>query len=344
MKTPLLLLSLIVATNAFAVRLQVKERMELEPVASPRKAKVLADARAAFSLPDGSQWITHGTWAEREPGAIGVTRFGADGSERLFLLSDFLPQGSIPRGRVGQIYGVATLDDRRVAVSGGWTDGRESHNAIVILRPRHDGSYETERVNEVPGVRQIVAAPRNTVLAVTTDATARDGGPLLTLYDTAGRVRARLGPGKGSKFSSAAEAARNASNAHLRRVTDTLFACYDPAAQEVAVFAVDVREDEVIVTGRNVPFVGDDASTAHLPVIGIEAFPNGDVLVARTGAIAGRVGTQLTVYAASGPHAVKQSIFLDRPWNQMLRENGRIHGVVRRGGIALDPVGLELTD
>lgn len=341
MRKTLLGFSLLVASNVLAVRLEVKERMTFDPVASPRMAKVLRDARGAFTLPDGSQWITHATWAEREPSAIGVTRFGADGSERLFLLSDFLPKGTIPRGWVGQVYGVALLDDGRIAVSGGWTDKRTSHNAIIILRPLKDGSYETERVNKVPGVRQIVGAPRNTILAVTSDANLRDGGPLLTVYDTEGRMRARGFMHKG-RFSPA-EAARNASEAQLRRVTDTLFALYDPSGQEVVVFWMEVKDAETIWKGHSVLFVGDDASTAHLPIIGFDAWGNGDVLIARAGNIRGRVGTQLTLYAANS-HAVKQSIFLDRPWNHMLREHDKIHGVVHRGQVALDTVALQLAD
>lgn len=336
MKITLLAVSLLLVTNALAVRLEVKERMTFEPVASARKAGVLRDARAAFTLSDGSQWITHSVPADNEPGAIGVTRFGTDGSERVFLLSDWLPEKSIPRGWAGQVYGVALLDDGRIAVSGGWTDGRNSHNAILVLRARKDGGYDTERVNEVPGVSQIAGAQRNTILAVTSDASMKDGGPLMTLYDTEGRIRARMFAQKG-RFS-AAEAARNAAKVHLHRISEKTFAFYDPTSDEVGVFDLEVTADEAIFSGRTVLFVGDDTSTAGLPVVGIDTWADGDILVARAGNIRGRMGTELTIYGSD--HSVKQVTFLDRPWNLMLREKDRVHGVVRKGDVALDTVVL----
>jgi hypothetical protein len=65
MRKGLLVLSLFLATDLLAVRLDVKERLDIEPIGSPRKAQVLRDARAAFTRADGSQWITHSAPADR---------------------------------------------------------------------------------------------------------------------------------------------------------------------------------------------------------------------------------------------------------------------------------------
>ncbi len=336
MRKTILGLLLLSAGNALALRLNVEPRRGFDPVDSPRKAKVLLDSRAAFTLEDGSQWITHGIPAQREPGAIGVTRFGPDGTVRLFLLSDWLPQGSIPGGMCGQIYGVALLTDGRVAVSAGWTDGHDSHNAILILNLRRDGRYDTDKVIEVPGVAQIAGAPRNTVLAITNDANLRGGGPLLTLYDTAGRRRAALFDDQLSV--SASEAAQSSMKARLHRTGERGFVFYDPYKDSVIVFDLEVVEKEVIFTPIHVAFIGEDAATAGLPVLGIDASPDGDVVVARVGMIRGTYGTQLTVYGSDG--SVKQSTTLDRPWNLILRENDRIRGVVLRDGVVLDTVAI----
>jgi hypothetical protein len=335
MRKTMLILSLLLANNALAVRLAVDPRTAVEPVDSPRKAKVLRDARAAFTLPDGSQWITHRVPAQREPGAIGVTRFGTDGTARVFLVSDWLPKGSIPRGWCGQVYGVTLLTDGRVAVSAGWTDGRNSHNAIVILSLRGDGRYDTDKVIELPGVAQIAGAPRNTILAVTNDANRRGGGPLLTLFDTEGR---KIGAGFSDHLPvSAPEAAQNARKARLHRFGERRFAFYDPYSESVAVIDFEVLERETILTPIQVTFVGDDATTSALPVLDIDQSPDGDILVVRAGVIRGTPGTQLTIY---GEGAAKQSVILDRPWNLMLRENDRVRGVVLRGQVALDTVAL----
>jgi hypothetical protein len=187
---------------------------------------------------------------------------------------------------------------------------------------------------------QRAGGPRNTIVAVTSDAQVRGGGPLLAVYDTHGRRRGRMFAQNAA--ASAPEAARNAAKVHLHRISDRRFAFYEPPAERVVVFDVDVRDDEVIFSGRTIIFIGDDASTAGLPVVGIAGWDNGDVLVARVGAIRGIVGTQLTVYGAD--HSIKQAVMLDRPWNLMLRDSDSIHGVVRKGDVLLDTVALRLDD
>lgn len=331
----MLILSLFVVADALALRVDTAPKIG-DPVDSPRKAKALIDARGVFMLSDGSEWITHAVAMPREMSAIGVTRFGHDGSVRLFLLSDWLPKGSIPGGMCGQVYGVTLLTDGRVVISGGWTDGPDSHNAILILRGAADGRYERDKVIELPGVTHVVGGPRNTILAVTSDANRQGGGPLLTLFDAEGH---KIGTGFGDHLSvSAPEAAQNAMKARLLRYSDRDFAFYDPYKETVYMFNVDVLEKGADVGGNRVQFIGDDPATSSLPVLGIDASSNGDLLVARVGRIRGKIGTQLTVYGSDG--SVKQSTFLDRPWNLMLYENDRIRGVVLRNGVELDTVAL----
>lgn len=334
MKKITLFVSLFLAANALAARIDVPTRAGLEKVESPRKARVLGDARAAFTLDDGSQWITHGAPALREPGAIAVTRFGPDGSARAFIVSDWLPKGSIPIGWCGQVYGVALLDDGRVAVSAGWTDGRSSHNGIFVLRTGPDGGYTSERLIEVPGVARLVGASRNTILAVTTDATRRGGGPLLTLFDTTGRKFGTLFDH--DRPISVPEAVQNAAKARLLKVGQDLFAFYDPFVESVIVFEMKVGENDALVSGRRTIFIGDDASTADLPVLGIDVSEDGDILVARVGMVRGTPATQLTLYGMDG--LAKQSATVER--NLMFREDGRIRGVVMRNGVGLDSVSL----
>lgn len=334
MRNTMLILSLLLTANALGERWDIQPHKPFVAVQSPRKAKALRDARAAYTLSDGSQWITHSVPAQREPSAIGVTRFGVDGSARVFLVSDWLPKGTIPRGSCGQVYGVALLTDGRVAISAGWTDGHASHNGIFILRATEDRDYAVDKLIEVPGVAQIAGAPRNTILAVTDDATLRGGGPLLTLFDTQGR---RLGTLFDKHLPiSASEAARNAINARLQRINERGFALYDPSEAQVHVFDVDVLEsgNEAIVTPRRGIFVGDDASTANLPVLAIDARDDGDLLVARAGLMSGAPGTRLTIYGRDG--APKQSATLDRPWNLTIRENGQLRGVLLRHDVVLD--------
>ena len=334
MKTTVSILALLFATNALAIELHVPPRRELEAVASPRKAKVLRDARAAFTLPDGSQWITHSVPAKREPSAIGVTRFDRDGSATVFLVSDWLPKGTIPGGFCGQVYGVAQLTDGRVAVSAGWTTGAASHNGIFVLRRRDDGRYDTDSRFELPGVGQIAGGPANMIVAVTVDATRGDGGPLLSVFDTDGTVRARA---FAQDPSSSAEALRNAHDTHVLRVSDDLYAIYTPFDEQVFLYEMRHVEPELIFHGIRGTFVGDDAGLATARVLGIDVTPNGDILVVRSGMIQGRPGTNLTVYTKKF-RDIKQSETLDIPWSLLLREHGQLRGLVHRDGVQLDTV------
>lgn len=332
------LCSLLLATNAFAVRLEVQPRMMFVPVAEPRKAQVLREARDAFTLPDGSQWITHPVPAENEgSSAVGVTRFEVDGSATVFLVSDWLPKRSIPNGWCGQVYGVSQLSDGRIAVSAGWTDGSQSHNGIFILRVREDGRYDTDKLIRLPGVAQIVGTQNNSILAVTNDPGRRDHGPLLTSYDTEG---VKFGGFFGGDMAvSAVEAAQNAAKARLVRVGETGFAFYNPREESIYLFHFEVGHREGVFIPKTRIFIGDDAEIAALPVVGIDVSEDWEVLVARVGNFRGTIGTHLTVYDSD--NKVKQTTTLDRPWNLMLREKGRIHGVVRRGEVSLDTVRLQ---
>jgi hypothetical protein len=331
-----MLLLLIVAANAFAARLDVQPRMLDTAVESPRKAQVLRTARAAFVLSDGSEWITHPAPAQREPNAVAVSRFAPDGSVRVFLVSDWLPKGSIPRGWCGQVYGVTLLTDGRVAVSAGWTDGRESHNGIFILRALEDGSYTSDKLIELPGVSDISGGPRNTILAVTDNPSLPGGGPLLTLLNAEGRLIGHLFDE--DRPMSASEASQNAMKARLQRLGEHGFALYDPAADLVRVFDVVVRGTEATVTPLRQIFIGDDVTVAHAPVLGIHGDGNGDIVVVRVGRIGGTPGTQLTIYGRDG--AVKEAVTLQRPWQLMLRETGRVRGVLLKDRVVLDTIGI----
>lgn len=335
MRKTTVILGVLIATQALAARLDAPRRPDLEVVESPRKAQALRSALGAFALPDGSLWLTHFAPARREPGAIGVTRFDADGSEREFLVSDWLPKGNIPGGAAGQVYAVTLLTDGRVAVSAGWTDGTNAHNGIFILRPGRDGRYVTDKLIEWPGVAEIVAGPRNTILAATFDASRRGGGPLLTLFDSEGRIRGKVNDHQRSI--SPAEAAQNAMQVRLHRFNERTFVVYDPVDETLDVLDIEVLEDESIWSPRSVIFIGDDASLAGTRVLGISMTEDGDVVVARVGNVRGTLGTHLTVYGQD--HSIRHTAVLDRPWKILLKEHGRLRGVVPlRDGVGLEPV------
>jgi len=336
MRMTIAVLSLLLAVEVSALNVAIPAQRTLNPVVSPRKAKVLRDARAAFTLPDGSQWIVHTVPAKREPSALGVTRFGADGAARVFLVSDWLPEGTIPGGSAGQVYGVGMLNDGRVLVSAGWQNHGGSHNAIFVLSAEAGGTYHTDKVFEVPGAAEIVGGPVNTILAVTNYPAMRGGGPLLTHFNTEGL---RLGA-FGSGDVSPAAAAKSAMAARLHRINENLYALYIPSREEVAVFHLSPGDREFIWSPRRHVFLGEDAAAAGMRVLGLEsAGMADDLLVVRSGLYRGRPGTLLTVFGKY--HKEKQSEFLDVPWNLMLREFGVIHGVVHRGDVHLDTVALK---
>jgi hypothetical protein len=333
MKSTGIVVCLLVAANALAVRMDIDPHRKLEPAGSERLTKVLLDARGTFALEDGSQWIRHRVPAAAEPSAIGVTRFGPDGSARVYLVSDWLPKGTIPRGRCGQVFGVALLTDGRVAVSAGWNDGNDSYNAVLVLHALDDGRYATDKVIELPGVAQIAGGPRNTFVAVTSTVSIPGGGPMLTIFDTDGKILGRFFDG--DPFLNIIQAVQNASAARLQRLGESRFALYDHATEIIRVFDVDFAGSRANVKTRASIFI-DDAAGADVRVVGMQPSSDGDLLVARTGVIRGRPGTQLTIYDENG--GVKQSSVLEHPWNFMLQEHGRVRGVVMRDGISLDTV------
>lgn len=337
MRNALLAVMLFLSTNALGARLEVPAGGGLTVIESPRKASKLRDARAVFTLPDGSLWVAHPAPAQREPNAIAVTRFEPDGSAAAFAISDWLPKGSIPRGWCGQVYGVTQLTDGRVAVSGGWTDGTESHNGVFILRRRQDGRYDTDRVVKLAGVGEIAGTAGNGIIAVTDDPMRADHGAILTVIDAAGNAFAAL-HGNKTETLTAVEAAQNTASAKLQRIHDNGFAFYNPAAEEIYIFELRVGHRQASIKGWYSVFTGDDAELAKLPVVGLEVTDDRDVVVARTGRFRGRIGTHLTVYDQIG--RVKETKALDRAWNHVIREQGKLHGVVNSGEIVLDTVTL----
>lgn len=337
MKRTLIAVTLLLATNASAVRLEVRPAASLSRVDAPRKAMKLSEARGVFRLDDGSLWVSHPAPARREPSAIAVTRFDPDGSATAFLVSDWLPKGTIPRGLCGQVRSVTQLTDGRIAISAGWNDGAQSHNGVFILRRRDDGRYDTERLVELPGVSQIVGTHRNGILAVTDNPSRRDHGAILTVIDAEGNAfGVQLSPE--TETLTAVEAAQNASRAKLQRVGQNLFAFYNPAIEEVLTLRIDVGHREATIAARNNLFIGDDAALAALPVVAINVTDDDDLVVVRVGDLRGVIGTHITVYGAD--NSVKETKTLDRPWNHVIREKGKLHGVVNRGEILLDTVNL----
>jgi len=333
MKKTMIVACLLVAANALAARIEVDPHRKLEPAGSERMTKVLLDYRGAFALEDGSQWITHSVPAAAEPGAIGVTRFGPDGSARVFLVSDWLPRGAIPRGRCGQVFGVALLTDGRVAVSAGWNDG-DSHNAVIVLRALDDGRYATVKVIELPGVDQIAGGPRNTFVAVTSNASLPAGGPMLTIFNTDGKILGSFFDG--DPFLNVSRAVQNAMAAQLQRLGESRFAFYDRSSEFIRVFDVHLAGTRANVTMRTSIFLGDDPAGANLKFLGMQAAPDGDLFVARMVSINGSYSTLLALYDENG--GLKQKTVLEHPWNLMLQERGRVRGVVMRDGVSLDTV------
>ncbi|MEA2337171.1 MAG: hypothetical protein QOE82_1178 [Thermoanaerobaculia bacterium] len=325
--------------NAAAARLKVDPARRLEPVGSERMARVMRDAYAMFALPDGSKWIVHKVPAKREPGAMGVTRFGPDGAAHVFLLSDWLPKGTIPGGWCGQVYGVARFDDGRIGVSGGWTDGVNVHNAIFILGGRDHGAFDVEKLVELPSVRQLCAGPDDTILAITSDPGKRDGGPLLSLVRADGTV---LPLGFLSAMPiSAGDAAQRATKARISRYAERRFALYDPQIESVVLFDLRVAKGEAVLAGNNVIFIGDDPHDPAL--LGFDVRPDGDLVVIRTGTVSGATATHLAVYDGSGaaPALRKQTVITAHPWNFALPEAGGLRGVVFHDGVEFDTVEVE---
>lgn len=323
MRKLLLATCLLVAVNAFAVRLEVGPSTALTPIDSARKVEALRNAIGVFRLPDGSLWVTRLAPSAQDPSAMPVTRFAADHSVTEFFLSQWLPKGTLPNDRGGQVRAVTQLDDRRLAVSGGWNDGNASHNAVFILRPCADGSYEPEKVIRMPGVSAIAAIGGNSIVAVTDDTMRRDHGPLLTLLDTAGRRRGIL---PNDPAMSVMAAVQNASSARLQRVGDNSIAFYNPAEQQVHVLEFNTSAKDDPVVAKRAVSIGGDAALAKLNVVGFDVAEDGDLVIARVGRLGETIGTHLTVYGRD--NRAKQTVTVDRPWNHMLREKGRLQGVV----------------
>jgi hypothetical protein len=313
--------SLVIAANAFAVRLEVAPETALTPVDSPRQAEALRNAIGVFRLPDRSLWVTRLKPSALDPSAMPVTRFAADSSVKEFFLSEWLPKGTLANDHGGQVRAVTQLDDGRVVVSGGWNDGKASYNAVFILRARDDGHYETEKVIRMPGVSGIAAIGGNSIVAVTDDAMRR--GPLLTLVNTEGQRRGILAS---DPAMSAIAAAQNASSGRLQRVGESSIAFYNPSEQKIYLIELNASSKDDVVAEKRVVSIGGDAALASLRVVGIDIAKDGDVIVARVGPLDGAFGTHLTIYGADDK--VKKTVTVDRPWNHMLREEGRLQGVV----------------
>lgn len=334
MKLRILLVLFAVTSQAFAARLDVDSKRPMEAITSERKANVLIQARRVFSLPDGSLWVTHPVPAEREPSALGVTRFSADGSARVFLLTDWMRKGEVRHGWCGQVYGVALLDDGHLAVSGGWTDGSNSHNAIFVLKPRADGGYDTINRFDVPGVAELVAAAPDRIFAITNDPSRAGGGALLTLYNQEGVAISGYAPE--NRNTSVLEAAQNARNSRVVRISRYRFAIYNAFDRTVDV--LDVKPETArgaVFAPFSKIFIDGDATIANLPVIGIAATQK-EVLVVRSGNVRGHFGTLFTAYNSLAD--VTAESFLDRPWNFVFPENGKLRGVVHYKDAMLDTI------
>jgi hypothetical protein len=194
----------------------------------------------------------------------------------------------------------------------------------------------TERVIELAGVARITDGPDGTVAALTSNASIRGGGPLLTiLLPDGAAIAAYLSP---LETLTAVEAAQNAGKARIQRVGERSFLLYDPSRGSILAFdlTVDVSRHESTFTPIRFTFVDEDPTTADLPVMDISGAEDGDVLVIRTGRVRGRFATLLTVYGSLS--SVVEEAVLENPWNHAIAIADEIRGVVLRNSAHFDTI------
>lgn len=310
---------------------------------------------------DGTEWIIHALRGPKEEkSSIAVTRFLPDGSLRHFFATDWLPKGTVPIGRIGQVYGVAELTTPGLmAVSLGWNDGA-SHNAIVIASRTKNDTYVTQRIIELPGVAAIIGGPSDTIVAATSDAT-RAATPLLTVFDSRGRILRELLPALPG-FDKVA-CFRNSRRAFIQRVGDSDFAVYDDIQGAVHFIRLQMSADLRRFNAADAPFWVKTAGSAPFTtrlvdswvlfvgspetplsqrnVVDVHARPSGDATVTRVGVdLAGHPSTVITVYRHGGGAQIWTS---PTPWQAARREPGKpgITGIIVRDSVELESLELE---
>lgn len=334
--------SMLLASTVFA---DLNVRVAEEPIpSSSARGRVLRNAIKTFVLSDGSEWITHRLSGYRENSPIGITRIDRDGTEELFLGSNWLPDGTTAPGGAGQIYGITDLEGG-FAVAVGWNRDGRSRNAILVL----SGSYETVRIIEVPGISSVVGGPKSTILALTDDAAVAGGGPMLTVFDTAGTVLGRFFPGQSR---SPGEAVRNSIRSNLQQIASSRYALYDDLRETMFVFDLHVgdyvmpapRHKWVRAAGatngaakvaeHSRIFVGGDASFAQLVTVATHVAKDGRAIVVRTGLVDGAPRSVAAVYRGDGE--VIGTWKSKHPWNTVIRSGNEFRGVVMRDGVVLE--------
>ena len=294
-----------------------------------RHADTVRKARSAFVLSDGSEWALRPCPARDEPSCIAIARFSKD-EVKPFIAADFLPGmpgGTIPIGKGGQIYSIASLDDGRKAVSLGWNDGKESHNAVVFLTFADEDRPTIDRVAELPGVRAIVGATHARVLAATVNAQIPGGGPRLTLLDGDGRIVKQWLDGDRP---TAAEAVRAANGIRLQEVTPGRYAVFDP--DDSSIRFLDLATGQF----RSPVILNDDLSGQTIRDIYIA--PNSSSAVVTTGKIDGRYRTAIHVYGADGNIIGRWTS--DHPWQTVVHRGHVFTGTVVKDDVSTETVDL----
>jgi uncharacterized protein YodC (DUF2158 family) len=345
------LLSLFFAiSNAAQSGLQPAQH-SFERIEDSRRIMLFRQSRSSQTLSDGTEWVTHPCPARKEPGCIAVTRL-LNGKATTFLAADFLPGApghTVPIGSGGQVYSVAALDDGTQAVSLGWNDGHDSHNAIVFLVSTGD-RYTSARVVELPCVRAIAAGPDGTVLAITSNASVRGGGPRLTLLDSQGTILGSWFDGDPS--ATPAQAARLASSLRLEKIASGRYTFFDPAVALLRVFNIDGTNPST--RAMNLPnFVQarkGAASAAMTPlaaislnddltgqfVLDVHTTPHLVTSVTTVGSIDGQPRTRVTLYDTNG--GVSGRWVSEHPWRHAEHHGNVLTGVVDRDDLWTESV------
>lgn len=340
-----LVLSLAVSASAAPLRHIVQERS-----ADARDVQVLLQARSTFVDLNGTSWIYHGlTGVQHDPMAAGVTAIRPDGTTRTYLATDVLPHGTVPPGRLGQVYAVTPLTTPGMfAATAGWYDesGR-AKNAVVFFREAADGTLSNYSVVPAPGARAIAAGPQDNAVVATLDPLHDGATYLVTIVNANGNVLASWGP-----FDAPSVAAANDRIAGVRlyQIDRETVAVYDAGTQRVGAFRIFAPENCAIIRTApsekpramamasnrerfgvtdlwSVP-VGDTsdsgASEVH-PVIGFAATRDGVVTVVRPVVVDDRPRMLVTRYTAKGRQASWSS---DHFWRTALVGTGEIRGMV----------------
>lgn len=318
-------LSLVLTSIATGVQ---PRQVVTAPVAEGRRANTVRESRSAAVLRDGTEWALHPCPARDEPSCIAVTRLTND-EVKPFIAADFLPGmpgGTIPIGKGGQIYSVASLDNGQYAVSLGWNDGKASHNAVVFVTFADKDHPTIDRVVELPGVRAIVGATQGRVLAATVNALIPGGGPRLTLLDNDGKIVKQWLTGDRKTTT---DATRAANEVRLQEVTPGRYAFFDPA--DLTIRFLELSTLEV----RSSVVLNDDLAGQTIRDIYIA--PNKTTALVTIGKIDGRYRTAVNVYGPDGN--VIGRWMSDNPWQTVVHR-----GHVFTGTIVKDDVTTETVD